>query len=69
MVKGLRVAVFEGGQLRLDASGVKSREAVLALPLSRLLVKLVRVPVDGDAQAAALAALSEITPFPDEPLR
>lgn len=68
MVKGLRVAVFEGGKLRLDASGVKSREAVLALPLSRLLVKLVRVPVDGDAQAAALAALSEITPFPDEPL-
>ena len=37
MDKVYQTAVFEGGVLRVMASGVKSREAALALPLGRLL--------------------------------
>ena len=45
-------------------------EAVLALPLSRLLVKMVRVPggEDSDPVAVATPVLSAMSPFPDEPL-
>ena len=63
-----QVAAFEGGQLRVLASGETSREAVLALPLSRLLVKMVRVPPDADAVAFSTDALQAISPFPDESL-
>lgn len=51
-------------------SGSKSREAVLALPLSRLLVKMVRVPEEGISDPAAYATpiLQAMSPYPDEPL-
>lgn len=68
MLKDLQVVAFEGGALRrLDASE-KSREAVLALPLGRLLVKMLRVPADADAVTFATEALKAISPYPDEPL-
>ena len=40
----------------------------MALPLSRLLVKMVRVPADGDAVAFATPILKAMSPYPDEPL-
>ena len=63
-----QIAAFEGGQLRVLASGRKSREAVLAIPLSSLLVKLVRVPAGGDPVEAATPVLQAMNPYPDEPL-
>ncbi len=46
------------------------REVVLSLPLSRLLVKIVRVPVEKQEDVAAEAgtALDKVSPFPDEEL-
>lgn len=63
-----QVAAFEGGKLRVLASGEKSREAVLALPLNRLLVKMVRVPQDEDPVAFSEPILKTMSPFPDDAL-
>ena len=56
--------------MRLLDSGSKAREAVLALPLSRLIVKMVRVPEEGrdDPAAYATPILQAMSPYPDEPL-
>ena len=63
-----QVAAFEGGKLRVLASGEKSREVVLALPLNRLLVKMVRVPQDEDPIAFSEPILKTLSPFPDDAL-
>ena len=63
-----QVAAFEDGKLRVLASGEKSREAVLALPLNRLLVKMVRVPQDEDPVAFSEPILKTLSPFPDDAL-
>ena len=63
-----QVAAFEGGKLRVLASGEKSREAVLALPLNRLLVKMVRVAPDEDPVAVSEPILKQMSPFPDDVL-
>ena len=70
MSEGVQTAAFEGGALRLLDSGLKAREAVLALPLSRLIVKMVRVPEEnrGDPEAFATPILQAMSPYPDEPL-
>ena len=68
MDKVYQTAVFEGGVLRVMASGVKSREAALALPLGRLLVRLVRVAEGEDPVEVARGILSAASPFPGEPL-
>ena len=68
MDKVYQTAVFEGGVLRVMASGVKSREAALALPLARLLVRLVRVAEGEDPVEVSRGVLSAASPFPDEPL-
>ena len=68
MVKAFQTAAFEGGTLRVISSGVKSREAVLGLPLGRLLVRLVRVDEGEDPVEKAGAILKAASPFPDEPL-
>ena len=68
MDKVYQTAVFEGGVLRVMASGVKSREAALALPLARLLVRLVRVAEGEDPVEVARGMLSAASPFPDESL-
>ncbi len=68
MLKDIQVAAFEGGSLRVFAPGERGREAVLALPLSRLIVKVVRVPAGEDAVAVATPVLQRMSPFPDEPL-
>ena len=68
MVKEFQVAAFENGAIRILASEDAGREAVLALPLNRLLVRMVRVPADQDAVAFSLPLLQAMSPFPDESL-
>ena len=70
MADSVQVAAFEGGELRVMASKEKSNEAVLGLPLSRLIVKMVRVPEEsrGDPSAFAAPILQAMSPYPDEPL-
>ena len=68
MLKEVQVAAFEGGNLRVFAVGEKSREAVLALPLNRLIVKMVKVPADQEAVDFSTPILQAMSPFPDEPL-
>ena len=52
------------------AEAFKTREFVLSVPLSRLLVKVIRVPVDEreDLEEKAQGEIAAISPFPDEPL-
>lgn len=54
--------------MRLLGSDESSREVVLGLPLTRLLVKLVRVPAEADAVETALPVLKAASPFPDDEL-
>lgn len=68
MLKETQVIAFEGGQLRVLPSNETGHEAVLALPLSRLLVKMVRVPADASAEEVALPILQSLSPFPDDAL-
>ena len=68
MLQESQVVAFEGGSLRMLASGAKGREAVLALPLSRLIAKMVRVPSGEDPVAVAAPILQVASPFPDETL-
>ena len=59
---------FESGELKTLSGEEKSREAVLVLPLSRLILKMVRVPEGTEATEAATPVLAEMSPYPDEPL-
>ena len=68
MLKEVQVAAFEGGNLRVFATGEKGREAVLALPFNRLIAKMVRVPADQDPIAFSTPILKGLSPYPDEPL-
>ena len=68
MAESIQVVAFEGGELRPLGSEIVPGEAVLALPLSRLVVKMVRVSEEEDAVAAASGILAAISPFPDETL-
>ena len=68
MTKGVQVVAFTGGGLRFGTSGEKSREVVLALPLSRFLVKVVAVPQGEDAVEYVTPLVKALSPFPDEPL-
>ena len=68
MVKEARIAAFVGGEMHYLQADDGGREAVLALPLNRLLVKMVKVPADAQAEEFCASVLQEINPFPDEPL-
>lgn len=68
MQKDYQVAAFEGGALRVIKAGNPGREAVLALPLNRLIAKIIRVAPGEDASVVATQALQAMSPFPDEPL-
>ena len=68
MAETIQVVAFEGGELRPLGSEIVPGEAVLALPLSRLVVKMVRVPEEADAVETASGILAAVSPFPDEPL-
>ena len=68
MAETIQVVAFEGGELRPLSSEIVPGEAVLALPLSRLIVKMVRVSEAEDDVTAASGILAAVSPFPDEPL-
>ena len=68
MQKDYQVAAFEGGALRVIKAGNPGHEAVLALPLNRLIAKIIRVAPGEDVSAAATQTLQAMSPFPDEPL-
>jgi len=68
MAETIQVVAFEGGELRPLGSEIVPGEAVLALPLSRLIVKMVRVSEAEDDVTAASGILAAVSPFPDEPL-
>lgn len=68
MSEDLKFVAYEGGNVQVLASDSSSREAVLALPLNRLLIKMVRVPLEADPVEFSTPILKSLTPFPDEPL-
>lgn len=68
MAESLHIVAYLGGELRSLGQEVPPGEAVLALPLSRLVVKMVRVAEGEDPVAVATPVLSAMSPFPDEPL-
>ncbi|MGN0854639.1 MAG: hypothetical protein ACI4R9_03855 [Kiritimatiellia bacterium] len=70
MAESVQIAAFEGGTLRVTREGDGSSEVVLALPLNRLLVKMVRVPAANreDPVAFATPILRAMSPYPDEEL-
>ncbi len=68
MADVLQVVAFSGGELRTRGVKMPSGEAVLALPLSRLIVKMIRVPSESDAVAFSTPILTALSPFPAEPL-
>ena len=70
MAESVQIAVFEGGNLSVVQAREKDPEVVLALPLNRLLVKMVRVPAENreDPVAYATPVLQAMSPYPDEPL-
>ena len=65
MAENIQVVTFEGGEIALHGAGRQSREAVLALPLSRFVAKVMCIRADSPGEEVVLGALS---PFPDEPL-
>lgn len=64
----MKVATFLGGELHVLASESSEHEAVLALPLSRLLVKMIHVPAGEDPVAVATPVLKALSPYPDDSL-
>lgn len=70
MAESVQIAWLEGGELKVPEAGGKLREAVLALPLSRLIVKIVRIPGENleDPVGYATPLLKAMSPYPDEPL-
>ena len=70
MAESVQIASLEGGELRVPESVGKRREVVLALPLSRMLAKMVRVPQENleDPVGYATPVLKAMSPYPDDPL-
>lgn len=68
MNRPLKVAAFVDGELHVPDRGDQGREVVLALPLSRLLMKVVRVPAGEDPLVVATPLLKALSPYPDDPL-
>ena len=70
MVPSVKILAYEGGALRELPTKESSREAVLALSFSRLIVRMVRVPAESanDLVGFATPILQAMSPYPDEPL-
>ena len=70
MAESLQIVALSGGKLNVFTQGEKGPEAILALPLNRLIVKMVKVPAENaaDPSAYALPILQAMSPYPDEPL-
>lgn len=70
MAENIQIATFQGGTLGVYGAREKNGEAVLALPLGRLVVKMVRVPNDAEVSREEFARplLQAASPYPDEEL-
>lgn len=71
MANEIKTASFEGGKLRLlEGEKAPGNEVVLALPLNRMLVKMIRIDAEhlADPIAYARSVLAPLSPFPDEEL-
>ena len=68
MAKESQIVAYEGGALHALPSRSSGREAVIALPLTCLLVKIIRVPAGEDSVAVATPIIKALSPFPDEEL-
>ena len=71
MTETPQIAAFVSGKLELLHEDHDSSEAVLALPLNRLIVRMVKVPVEkrDDPVSVAEPLLQAMSPYPDEPLK
>lgn len=68
MADSVQVAVYEGGELKIPATGERPREVVLALGLGRFLARVVRVGEGEDAADVARPLLQSMSPYPDAQL-
>lgn len=68
MKKEVQIVAWEGGELRSSAPRQAKREIVLALPLTRLLVRMVRVNQGDDPVEVATPVLRAASPYPDDEL-
>lgn len=71
MADEVKIAVYENGELSVPVKGGNCDEAVLALPLDRLLVKVVKVP---EAEREDICGFltdifKKISPYPDESIK
>lgn len=70
MSENLKTAAFTGGELVFLEDASKSKDVVLAVPLSRVLSKFVFIPNDAEQnlEETAMSLLKDISPYPDENL-
>lgn len=70
MAVNVQVATLEGGELKLPSSAGKLGEVVLAMPMNRILAKIVRIPAESldDPVAFVTPTVKAMSPYPDDPL-
>jgi hypothetical protein len=70
MADGTNIAAFANGRWTVLSEGGKKGETVLALPLDRLIVKVVSIPAENaeDPVEFVRPVLDAMSPYPDEPL-
>lgn len=69
MADDIKIAVYQNGELSVPVKGDGGNEAVLALPLDRLLVKVVKIPAEVENPDAFLTEIFKaFSPYPDEPI-
>ena len=66
--KDIQVVTFADGELKFLRPELKAKEAVLALPLTRMILRMVRVEKGADPVEAATPILKEMNPFPEDEL-
>jgi len=73
MAENIHCAVFENGELLLSEGVSKGCDIVLAVPLSRILVKILKIPVSempsiDEIEEKVRGELKALSPFPDDEL-
>lgn len=67
MADDIKIAVYQNGELSVPVKGDGGKEAVLALPLDRLLVKVVKIPSEiEDVDSHLTELFKSFSPYPDE---
>ena len=70
MADSVQIAAYAGGTLGVYGAREKNGEAILALPIGRLIVRMVRVPANAETSAEEFARplLEEMSPYAGEAL-